>query len=149
MQVVHYIMNRLHGDLSVSALARRFSLDEGVLLPAFQSHTGIALDQFVLRRRIERALHLLKRSYVSDIEIAAGVGCGPTSAFQAAFASYLGILPTEYRSSLPAQMAANQRTRKRPCKSVSVPRRESGSWVLATQQYSSRERNLKTDQALK
>jgi len=65
MRVVQNIMDRLHGDLSVSALARRFSLEEGVLFSVFQSHTGIALDQFVLRRRIERALDLLKNSRAS------------------------------------------------------------------------------------
>jgi AraC-like DNA-binding protein len=83
-------MEHLHVDLSVSALVTRFSVEEGVLLPAFQSHTGIALDQFVLRRRIERALHLLKNSDASDSEIAAGIGWGRAPAFQAAFLNYQG-----------------------------------------------------------
>jgi len=52
-------MDHLDVDFSVSALAKRLSLEEGVLLPTFQSQTGIAFDQFVLRRRVERALHLL------------------------------------------------------------------------------------------
>jgi len=101
MQIVQYIMDNLHVDLSVSDLARRFSLEEGVLLPAFQSHTGTALDQFVLRRRIERALDLLKHSNASDTEIAMGIGWDSTPAFQDAFFSYLGVSPTEYRRSLP------------------------------------------------
>jgi transcriptional regulator GlxA family with amidase domain len=81
MQVVPYIMDRFHGDLWVSALARRFSREEGVLLSAFQSHRGIALDQFVLRRRIERALDLLKNSRANDSEITVGVVWEPVPAF--------------------------------------------------------------------
>jgi transcriptional regulator GlxA family with amidase domain len=131
MQVVQYIMERLHGDLSVSALARRFSLEEGVLLSAFQSHTGIALDQFVLRRRIERALHLLKHSNATDREIAMSVGWGSTPAFRATFASYLGASPTEYRASLYREQAAtSSERRKRPCKTACVPRQESGARAL-------------------
>jgi transcriptional regulator GlxA family with amidase domain len=144
---VKYITRNLPGDLSVSALAKRFSLEESVLLPAFELHTGKALDQYVLRRRIERALDLLKHSNATDGEIAMGIGWVAASAFQAAFASYLGVSPMEYRSGLPRKLPA--RSSKRPCKSVRVPLRESGSWALATQQYSSREKNSKTDQALK
>ena len=98
-------MDHLHVDLSVSALARRFSLEESVLLSAFQSHTGIALDQFVLRRRIERALHLLKHSNASDSEIAMGMDGVQQSAFQAAFSNYLGVSPREYRREFAAETA--------------------------------------------
>lgn len=123
-QVVQHIMGHLSVDLSVAALARRFSLQEGALLAAFQSHTGIALDQFVLRRRIERALHLLKHSDASDGEIAVDVGWGSAPAFRTAFSSYIGVSPTEYRRSLPAkQHAASQE--RRPCMSVCLPRKES------------------------
>jgi len=115
-QVVNYIIDHLHVDLSVSALAKRFSLEEGVLLTAFQSHTAVTLDQFVLRRRIERALHLLKNSNASDSEIAASIGWGAAPAFQAAFLNYLGVSPCEYRGSLPPkQQAASRERRKRPC----------------------------------
>ena len=134
MEVVKYITGNLRGDLSVSALAKRFSLKENALLPAFESHTGIALNQFVLRRRIERALHLLKHSDATDSEMAMGIGWGSASAFQAAFASYLGVSPMEYRSGLPAKLPAigvrkDVSVPARPCKSVRVPRRESGAQV--------------------
>ena len=56
VQVVKYVIDHLHTDIAASVLSKRFSLKESVLLPAFQLHTGIALDEFVLRRRIERAL---------------------------------------------------------------------------------------------
>jgi AraC-like DNA-binding protein len=130
LKVVYYITENLHLDLSASILAKRFSLKENALLPAFESHTGIALNQFVLRRRIERALHLLKHSDATDSEIAMSIGWGSASAFQAAFASYLGVSPMEYRSGLPAKLPArSSKGRKRPCKSVRVPRRESGAQI--------------------
>lgn len=127
MQVVWYIMENLHVDLSVSVLAKRFSLEESILPHAFEAHNGIALDQFVLRRRIERALHLLKHSNATDSEIAIRVGWGSAPAFQAAFSSHLGVSPTEYRRSLlPAQQPTNTHRRpRRPCKLALIPREES------------------------
>ena len=100
MQVVHFITENLHADLSVSALARTFSQPESVLFRAFKLQTGIALDRFVLRRRIERALHLLKHSKATDTEIAMGIGWGSATDFQTAFTSYLGVSPAEYRMSV-------------------------------------------------
>jgi AraC-like DNA-binding protein len=115
MQVVQYIMDRLHCDLSVSALARRFSVEGGVLFSAFQSHTGTALDQFVLLRRIECALDFLKKSRASDGKIAVGIIWELIPAFYFAFSSYLGASPTEDRRSLPEkQQAASGERRKRP-----------------------------------
>ena len=72
-QVVQYIMENLPGDLSVSLLAGRFSLKESTLLPSFESHSGVALEQFVRRQRVGRALHLVKNSDARDSEIAAGI----------------------------------------------------------------------------
>jgi len=126
IQVVQHIVNNLNVDLSDSTLARRFSLEEDKLLAAFQSHTGIALDQFVLRRRIERALYVLKHSNSSDIEIAAGVGWGSAPAFQAAFSSYLGVSPTEYRRSLSQRtQGASGKRHRRASKPAGLPREES------------------------
>jgi transcriptional regulator GlxA family with amidase domain len=130
-QVVQYIMENLHADLSVSALARTFSLKESVLLPAFELQTGITLDQFVLRRRIERALHLLKNSHATDREISMGIGWGSAPDFQRAFASYLGVSPTEYRRSLRLkQRATSVKSHKRPCQSACIPREESRARAL-------------------
>jgi AraC-like DNA-binding protein len=86
-QVVQYIIENLHVDLSVLALECRFSLEESALLLAFESHTGVALEPFV-RRRIERALHPLRNSDARDSEIAAGVIWEVAPAFQVAFLNY-------------------------------------------------------------
>ena len=131
MRVVQFIMSHLDGDLSVAALARRFSLKDRVLLTAFESHTGIALGQFVLRRRLERALDFLKNATASDSEIAMGLGWGSASAFRTAVVNYLGVSPTEYRTSLPPKQAATGLgRRKRPCKSVRIRREESVGQAL-------------------
>jgi AraC-like DNA-binding protein len=125
-EIVHYIMDHLCDDLSVSTLVKRFSLRESVLLSAFESQTGIALDQFVLRRRIERAPHLLKHSSATDREIAVSVAWRSAPAFQRAFASYLGVSPADYRRSLLAkQQVRTLASRKRPCNSACLTREES------------------------
>ena len=125
-EIVHYIMDHLCDDLSVSTLVKRFSLRESVLLSAFESQTGIALDQFVLRRRIERALHLLKHSSATDREIAMSLGWRSAPAFQRAFASYLGVSPTDYRRSLRLkQQATSVKSHKRRCKCACVGLEES------------------------
>jgi transcriptional regulator GlxA family with amidase domain len=110
MQIVQYIMDNLHIDLSVSNVASRFSLEQGELLPAFQSHTGIALDQFVLRRRIERALHLLKHSNATDSEIALGVGWGTFTAFR----NCLGVSQRNIGEILPRKSRLSVRGARAP-----------------------------------
>jgi two-component system, response regulator YesN len=120
-QIVRYIIDHSDVDLSVSAVARRFSLEEGVLLSAFRLHTGITLDHFVLRRCIERALYLLKNSTANDSDIAARIGWETVSDFQVAFFNCLGVWPTEYRRGLPPKpQAASREERKRPSKSAGL-----------------------------
>ena len=119
-------MDNLHSDVSASVLSKRFLLKESELLLTFKLHTGVTVEEFVLRRRIERALQLLKSSNASDGEIAMGVGWGAASAFQTAFIAYLGVSPAEYRKSLlPKEATTNVGKRKRPCKAVCEPRQAS------------------------
>ena len=119
--------DHLDSDLSASALARRFQMKEDALLSSFQSHTGLALDPFVLRRRIERALDLLKHTSATDVEIATSIGLGTAPTFRTAFFNYLGVSPTDYRKTLqPKKQAASLASLKRPCKSVSLPLKSGG-----------------------
>jgi AraC-like DNA-binding protein len=60
----------------------------------------MALDEYVLRRRIERALDLMKNSKASDSEIGVQIGLGAASVFRSVFLGYLGLSPAEYRRSL-------------------------------------------------
>ena len=133
IQIVRHIMDHLHSDLSASALAKRFSLEQKVLSSAFERHTGLAVEQFVLRRRVERALHLLKHSKGSDSEIAVEVGW-ETAGFRAAFASYLGVSVTEYRTSLlhAKQSTTAKKNSRRPCQPALIRRRESTGEALRT-----------------
>jgi two-component system response regulator YesN len=94
-QIVERIIENLRLDLSAPTLAKTFSLKENLLLADFELHTGVALDQFVLRRRIERALHLLKHSDSTDKESAMSIGWCSAPEFEAAFTSYLGVSPME------------------------------------------------------
>ena len=80
-QVIRYILGSLHSDLSALALAKEFSLKESTLLDGFESYAGVALDQFILRRRIECALQLLKHRCATDSEIARSFGWGAAQAF--------------------------------------------------------------------
>jgi transcriptional regulator GlxA family with amidase domain len=100
IQVVHYVTDNLHRDSTALALSKRLALKESALLKGFQLHTGIALDKYVLRRRLERALDLLKNSNDTDSEIAVQIGWEATPVFRLAFSSYLGFSPTEYRRAL-------------------------------------------------
>jgi AraC-like DNA-binding protein len=112
MQVTWYIMENLHANLSVPVLAKGFMVEENALLHAFKVGTGIQLEDFVLRRRIECALRLLKHSAATDGEIAIRIGFGSEPAFQTAFVDYLGVSPREYRQRL---LPNQESTGLRPC----------------------------------
>lgn len=67
---------------------------------AFRASTGLHADDFVLRRRVERALALLKQPDVELANIASEVGFSTQVQLVVAFGKVLGIHPAYYRAQL-------------------------------------------------
>ena len=92
-----YIHKNFHGKISLSEAASAIGVSESYLSRIFKEETGMQMQEYVLRFRVERAKNLLKYSEASLAEIAGYVGFSSQSRFGEVFRRYEQMTPREYR----------------------------------------------------
>jgi AraC family transcriptional regulator len=97
-RVCEYIEKSLEHDLSIEALAKIAGLSTHYFADMFHQSTGFTPHQYVCRRRVERAQHLLRNPKLSLIEV--GYRCGFTSQsqFTTVFRRFTGSTPGKFRT---------------------------------------------------
>jgi AraC family transcriptional regulator len=100
-----YVEAHLGDPLTLTEIAAVACLSPYHLSRSFKLTTGIGLHQYVVRRRIERAKHLLLRTELPLAEIAGIVGFDSQASFTARFRREIGVSPGRLRAdrSPPAQ----------------------------------------------
>jgi AraC-like DNA-binding protein len=83
--------------LNVEALAREADMSAGHLSREFKSAYGESPYSYMMTRRIERAMALLRRGDVSVTEVCFAVGCSSLGTFSTRFAELVGVPPSAYR----------------------------------------------------
>ncbi|HET6878445.1 MAG TPA: helix-turn-helix transcriptional regulator, partial [Jatrophihabitans sp.] len=83
--------------LDVEALARGAHMSAGHLSREFRLAYGESPYSYVMTRRIERAMALLRRGELSVTEVCFAVGCSSLGTFSTRFAELVGMPPTAYR----------------------------------------------------
>ncbi|MGO2112896.1 MAG: helix-turn-helix transcriptional regulator [Pseudoclavibacter sp.] len=83
--------------LDVAALASDVHLSPGHLSRQFKLAYGEAPYQYLMTRRIERAMALLRHSDLSVTEVCFEVGFSSLGTFSTRFAELVGVPPTAYR----------------------------------------------------
>jgi AraC-like DNA-binding protein len=83
--------------LDVEALARGVHLSAGHLSRQFKLAYGESPYQYVMTRRIERAMALLRRGDLSVTDVCFAVGCSSLGSFSSRFAELVGVPPSTYR----------------------------------------------------
>jgi len=91
--------------LDVEALARDAHMSPGHFSRRFKAAYGESPYGYLMTRRIERAMALLRRGDLSVTEVCFEVGCASLGTFSTRFAELIGMPPSAYRS-LPAHVAA-------------------------------------------
>lgn len=84
--------------LDVSALARGVHLSEGHLSRRFRAAYGESPYSYLMTRRVERAMSLLRRGDLTVTEICFAVGYGSVGTFTTRFTELVGQSPTAYRA---------------------------------------------------
>jgi len=89
--------------LDVEALARGVNMSAGHLSREFRLAYGEPPYAYLMTRRIERAMALLRRGDVSVTDACFAVGCSSLGTFSTRFTELVGVPPSVYRSqSVPA-----------------------------------------------
>jgi AraC-like DNA-binding protein len=83
--------------LDVEALARGVGMSGGHLSRQFRAAYGESVYGYLMTRRIERAMALLRRGDLSVTEVCFEVGCSSLGTFSTRFTELVGMPPSEYR----------------------------------------------------
>ena len=83
--------------LDVEALARGVHVSAGHLSREFRAAFGESPYSYLMTRRIERAMTLLRRGDLSVTEVCFAVGCSSLGTFSTRFSELVGISPSVYR----------------------------------------------------
>ena len=83
--------------LDVEALARGAHMSAGHLSRQFKLAYGESPYSYLMTRRIERAMALLRRGDLSVTEICFEVGCSSLGTFSTRFTELVGVPPSVYR----------------------------------------------------
>jgi transcriptional regulator GlxA family with amidase domain len=91
--------------LDVEALARGVNMSAGHLSRQFKLAYGESPYSYLMTRRIERAMALLRLGDLSVTEICFAVGCSSLGTFSTRFTELVGVPPSAYRSQASGETA--------------------------------------------
>nr|WP_211303157.1 helix-turn-helix transcriptional regulator [Allonocardiopsis opalescens] len=116
--------------LDVQALARGANMSAGHLSRRFRQAYGESPYAYLMTRRIERAMALLRRGDLTVTEVCFTVGCSSLGTFSTRFTELVGVPPSVYR-----RQAAPATAGMPPCvaKQVTRPVRNREAQVSAPQ----------------
>jgi AraC-like DNA-binding protein len=103
--------------LDVEALARAVNLSAGHLSRQFRRAYGESPYAYLMTRRIERAMALLRRGDLTVTEVCFAVGCSSLGTFSSRFTELVGVPPSVYR-----RQAAGATAGMPPCVAKQVTR---------------------------
>ncbi|WP_345523763.1 helix-turn-helix transcriptional regulator [Nocardioides conyzicola] len=83
--------------LDVESLARGVHMSAGHLSREFKRAYGESPYSYLMTRRIERAMALLRRGDLSVTEVCFEVGCQSLGTFSTRFSELVGMSPSTYR----------------------------------------------------
>jgi AraC-like DNA-binding protein len=83
--------------LDVEALARGVHMSAGHFSRRFREAYGESPYSYLMTRRIERAMALLRRGDLSVTEVCFEVGCSSLGTFSSRFTELVGMPPSTYR----------------------------------------------------
>jgi AraC-like DNA-binding protein len=91
--------------LDVEAIARDVHMSAGHFSREFRLAYGESPYSYLMTRRIERAMALLRCGQLTVTEVCYEVGCASLGTFSTRFTELVGIPPGAYRRSAPSEMA--------------------------------------------
>ena len=111
--------------LNVEALARGVHMSAGHLSRQFRLAYGESPYSYLMTRRIERAMALLRRGDLSVTEVCFAVGCSSLGTFSTRFTELVGVPPSVYRprrrSTRPRCRPASPSRSRRPIRNREAP----------------------------
>jgi AraC-like DNA-binding protein len=101
-KAVRYVALHATEELPAAAIAKAAGLSERNLSRLFAGETGLSPKQLQTRLRIAQACDILATGKTSVTDVGFAVGYNGLSTFLTAFRAVTGVLPSQWRNSIPS-----------------------------------------------
>ena len=101
-RIVEYIDSHMHRHIGLVEIASLVGLSPSHCARKFRRTEGLSLERFVNRRRLMKALELLRNSSAPLARVALDLGFCSQSHFTRVFSSQTGLTPAKYRKQFKA-----------------------------------------------
>ncbi|HEY5583684.1 MAG TPA: response regulator [Ruminiclostridium sp.] len=99
-KIIEIIESRYFEELTVEDFAQEVFLSPNYIRKIFKNVTGKTILEYITQTRMNKAINLMKTSYLNTREIAIKVGYESTSYFGQIFKQNFGVTPGEYVKSM-------------------------------------------------
>ena len=93
-----YIKNSISEQIKIQELAKVLGINQQYLKVRFKNSTGFTIREYIITKRLEHAISLMKTRKYSLQQIAAQVGYSSLSSFSQAFKHKYGISPQSFKN---------------------------------------------------
>jgi AraC-like DNA-binding protein len=101
LKLLRQVKDRIDRDyaqpLDVGALAHGVHISAGHLSREFKKAYGESPYSYLMTRRIERAMRLLRKGHLSVTDVCFAVGCQSLGTFSTRFTELVGVPPSVYK----------------------------------------------------
>ena len=111
-QMMQYIINHIHDEISLSDLANEMFVSTSTLSRIFKKSTGMYFADYVMRLRVRTSLGLLRTSEQNLTQIAMNCGFSTSAAFNRSFKKVTGMMPSEYRKEYQVSVESEEQETK-------------------------------------
>lgn len=99
-QIDLYIKNHIAEKITVEEICREFYISKNKMYRIFDENFGCTLGQYILKKRLELAVNLIKSTDEPIYEIAPRVGISDYNYFIKVFKKEMGVTPLKMRKTL-------------------------------------------------
>lgn len=99
MELMDYIDSHISNGISLSAAAKKAGMSESSFSRRFSALNGISFKQYIIEKKIQRAISLLQTTNQKVIDIASESGFDSISGFYDAFKRQTGTTPNKFTES--------------------------------------------------
>ncbi len=97
IKCMEYVYDHLHEKLMVSDIADELGLSVQYLSKLFRTETGIPLNRYILKKKIDAACQMLKYSQYEAVDVGNFLAFSSHSHFIQKFREETGLTPKQYR----------------------------------------------------
>ena len=99
LELMDYIDSNIAGGITLAAVSKKAGMTESAFSRKFSAINGISFKQYVVDRKIERAIFLLRNTNRKMSDIALDSGFDSISGFYSAFQKKTGTTPGRFSES--------------------------------------------------